>query len=241
TVQTSVLSSKWRYLWTHIDNLDLDADDFLDHIEKFGLRFYDLLKSDLPRVNAWIRYIMSCNVKELELILLLPNKERIPIKLPDNFSSCDSLVALYLGNDFVFDIPPTNKCFPSLKVLHVDAMRPDSKFLNKDNLVSEYRALRVMEVLNGDRNAKSPTLWENTIATLSSVLNDADDYFPAFLHLLHLQLGIDYCFGWKLLPHFLKNSPILKSLVLEKEYPMDEKDEMMQEVNFGWIPLGSVP
>ncbi|XP_017974792.1 PREDICTED: F-box/LRR-repeat protein At4g14103 [Theobroma cacao] len=347
-VQTSVLATKWRYLWTHIDNLDFDADDFLgdrnffmdfvdrvlrlrhtNDIEKFSLRFYDL-KSDLHRVNDWIRYAMSCNVKEIELLLLSSDEEGIPVRLPDNFSSCDSLVALNLGNDFVFDIPPTNKCFPSLKVLHVDVTSPDDEFLNKllcscpvledfsicgdfqyggdydyafkisiptlkklkikliyddfkdeldnefiietpkleylsiqdpsiaffvideipsliearvgightnyvrDNLISEYRALRVMEVLKGVRNAKSLTLRENTIATLSSAFNDADD-FPTFLHLMHLQLGIDYCFGWKLLPHFLKISPILKSLVLEKEYPMDEEDEIEREANFGWI------
>ncbi|XP_022734037.1 F-box/LRR-repeat protein At4g14103-like [Durio zibethinus] len=354
-VQTAVLSRRWRYLWTYIHSLNFNDFhiremegrnqvfmDFVDrvlglrgsrNIQTFTLGFYDFRRqNDLLRVNAWINYALCCNVKELDLFLLLEYEERIPVRLPENFSSCESLVALKLRTDFVFTIPSTITCFPSLKVLRVDAKHPDCEFLStlfcrcpvledlfiyvndlgqdgddqvehtftisiptlkrlkidicrrfenfsdqkfiiqtpnlvyltiqddsmayfvideipslleakvsighstffyKDQVSQQEAHRLLMGILKGIRNAKFLNLSASTTAALSYAV---DDDLPTFLFMLRLEMGIDHFFGWKSLPHFLRNSPILEFLVLERVTFDEAGGELDVEDNFGWIP-----
>ncbi|KAK1551126.1 hypothetical protein Q3G72_030732 [Acer saccharum] len=50
-----------------------------------------------------------------------------------------------------------------------------------------------------------------------------DGNLPTFPNLIRLEAGVDAYFGWKLLPHFLNNSPNLEALILKKEYAEGSK------------------
>ncbi|XVE84334.1 hypothetical protein DITRI_Ditri17bG0004300 [Diplodiscus trichospermus] len=266
-VQTSALSKRWRFLWTYIHTLEFhdfpaldDGNqmymDFMDHVlglcksqnmKKFTLRFHGFEReSDLPHVMTWIHYALSRNVKELDLFLRLGYEDINPVKLPYNFSSCKSLVELILINDYVFALPSTIECFPSLKVLHVYVRHLDCSFLS-ELFSSEIEAYQEMEMLKGIRNGEALTLSACTAAALSHSFALRHD-LPTFPFLKRLEFGIYHEGGWKLWPHFLTNSPILECLVLERESMellLEELDELERELDVeavsGWNPPESVP
>ncbi|OMO64584.1 hypothetical protein CCACVL1_21659 [Corchorus capsularis] len=78
---------------------------------------------------------------------------------------------------------------------------PHSSYI-KDGQISVDDACEVMEVVEGISHAKSIILWENTTAVIGRAI---DDYglLPEFPTLNRLELCIDDCYGWKLLPHLL--------------------------------------
>ncbi|KAK3227517.1 hypothetical protein Dsin_007379 [Dipteronia sinensis] len=51
-----------------------------------------------------------------------------------------------------------------------------------------------------------------------------NDDIPTFSNLIHLELGIKACFGWKLLPRFLAISANLEVLILEMDHGVDTLD-----------------
>ncbi|GAV67290.1 F-box domain-containing protein/FBD domain-containing protein [Cephalotus follicularis] len=358
-VATSVLSKRWKYLWTLIHNLEFDSifcrgkrtcdkscfvkfvDRVLDccqsqNIQKFDLRFYGFSPIELPSVHRWICYSVERNVYELRL--RFPLETEGPVKLPKCLSTCRSLVLLELDSDFVFEIPSSVACFPSLKILHVSARNPDGELMEKlfvscpiledltlygniegcddpltfniavptlkklaiDLTVEEFHYCSVhtfvvkapnleylkiqddtlecytlnempsfcqvyvdvgnmlinqmgatkdevnhaMELIRGIKNTKSLELSFSTMAILSYAFEDNVLIFP---NLTHLKVGIDSCFGWKLLQNFLKNSPNLEALVLKKEhtdssiYPYENELEEPAHVGYDWIPPENVP
>ncbi|KAG4185169.1 hypothetical protein ERO13_A09G213658v2 [Gossypium hirsutum] len=115
-----------------------------------------------------------------------------------------------------------------------------------DFQVSKDEASRVMEALKGVRNAIDLTLPFGTTSALSYCFDDGDD-FPIFPCLLDLQLGIDYCFGWKLLPYFLENSPVLRYISLYRESEtkyttaIAEGKHKEADDTYGWKPPKQVP
>ncbi|MBA0740561.1 hypothetical protein Gogos_013756 [Gossypium gossypioides] len=115
-----------------------------------------------------------------------------------------------------------------------------------DFQVSKDEASRVMEALKGVRNAVDLTLSFGTTSALSYCFDDGDD-FPTFPYLRDLQLGIDYYFGWKLLPYFLENSPLLRWISLYRESKskyttaMAEGKHKEADDTYGWKPPKQVP
>ncbi|KAH7575324.1 hypothetical protein JRO89_XS02G0083000 [Xanthoceras sorbifolium] len=106
--------------------------------------------------------------------------------------------------------------------------------------IHEDEALRAMQLLSAIHNTKILSLTFCTTNVLSMYF---DGNMPIFPNLTHLNLGIDAVFGWKLLPHFLSNSPNLQVLILEKEvieWYCDEVDDEAER-NFVWFQCGSVP
>ncbi|OMO67644.1 hypothetical protein CCACVL1_20387 [Corchorus capsularis] len=104
---------------------------------------------------------------------------------------------------------------------------PHSSYIINNGEISEQEADRVMQVLQGIRHARSVILWENITAAIGHAF---DDYgpLPMFPTLHRLKLCIDNCYGWKLLPHFLSNSPNLEFLEMEKQpaaFNIEEEDE----------------
>ncbi|OMO64583.1 hypothetical protein CCACVL1_21658 [Corchorus capsularis] len=123
---------------------------------------------------------------------------------------------------------------PSLVEANV-GIGPGSRFINNGD-ISEEEALRVMLVLKGIRIARSLTLWETATAAIGHAFDDFGP-LPTFPNLLRLDLCIDSCYGWKLLPHFLTNSPNLEFIKMDKQVPFVDEEEaeiVLDEVTYGW-------
>ncbi|KAL5856305.1 hypothetical protein ACOSQ3_006146 [Xanthoceras sorbifolium] len=86
---------------------------------------------------------------------------------------------------------------------------------------SKNEANRAMELLRAIKNTTFLSLSKGIMGVLFLAF---DGNLPTFPNLIRLDVGIDAHFGWKLLPHFLNNSPNLEVLILKKEendLPMD--------------------
>lgn len=152
-VRTTVLSKRWNNVWTCVPNLDLDCGrdfgyrhcdrgyrhcdrdrfaTFVDRvlcsrdssdIKKFRLR---TCVTDLARVEGWIFTAVRRNVVELELELNAG--EKYTFVLPRSIFSCKTLKVLKLyGSLCIPYAPPSSRCFPSLKCLHVSLKSPGCK------------------------------------------------------------------------------------------------------------------
>ncbi|KAI9165312.1 hypothetical protein LWI28_011603 [Acer negundo] len=273
----------------------------------------------LSCVAPWICFAIEHKVQNLEINAFYntPDEEWLPIRLPQSILICKALVKLKLYSencDFVFDIPDSVVCFPSLKILHFEAQHSNSNlmqkffrscpvleeltihvdiehnenvltfditiptlktleihlesdwvgtqhglihkfvararnleqlYINDDtlasfvidetpyisdasldgcltcfNMLAQYElskdeASRTMVLLRAIKNTKFLSLSEGVMRVLILAF---DGYLPTFPNLIRLGAGIDAYFGWKLLPHFLNNSPNLEVLCLKKEY-----------------------
>ncbi|KAI8558066.1 hypothetical protein RHMOL_Rhmol04G0059600 [Rhododendron molle] len=131
-IRSSVLSTKWKYLWTSIANIDLketyhlagekEDGSFLDFVERvlllhdasdiksLTLSSYQLV--DSSRVNSWISASIRHNIEELDLSLLWKTQPVLPCCL----FTCQSLVALKLSMCWVLEVPCSTQ-FSNLKSL----------------------------------------------------------------------------------------------------------------------------
>nr|POE60917.1 f-box/fbd/lrr-repeat protein [Quercus suber] len=145
SIATSILSTRWKLLWTLVPKLDLDTytistselwadddvEDALPHVvssvlaqQQCGeLQTFRLIWAywrDGSHLDAWLRTAAARKVKELNLHIYSDREENL--KLPPSFFSCRTLVVLKLDGDIDFDIdidtPSLSFNFPSLKILH---------------------------------------------------------------------------------------------------------------------------
>ncbi|PWA71195.1 F-box domain, Leucine-rich repeat domain, L domain-like protein [Artemisia annua] len=111
-VQTSVLSYKWRFMWTSMACLDFS------NVSSVKLSFRG--KASQVFVKKILNYAFSHNVQQLTVTCLLDKKIVFPLSL---FSS-ETLKHLYLvgsTNDNVHSITPTSTWeLPALTTLHLD-------------------------------------------------------------------------------------------------------------------------
>ncbi|PIA31999.1 hypothetical protein AQUCO_04700107v1 [Aquilegia coerulea] len=137
-VCTSVLSKRWRYLWTSISTLNIidqpDKCNVQDRIDKMRFRnFVEMvlllhnptfkhkvclflwMRPHGSRVNKWISTIL--NRKPAELLLDIDHGEH-PLVLPCSIFTCESLTILTLDVDSVLTIP-SSICFPFVKVMNL--------------------------------------------------------------------------------------------------------------------------
>ncbi|XP_059660743.1 putative FBD-associated F-box protein At5g56410 isoform X2 [Cornus florida] len=140
-VATSVLSTKWKYLWTSLTTLDHDDELLLvsfgprnstkQKIQemsfiKFVYRVFMLNVSDLrdlhlkcsriddvSHLNAWISAAVARNVREI--YISLPVKEYNATR---DLFTCKSLVVFTLCGKFVLNVP-TSVCLQNLKILRL--------------------------------------------------------------------------------------------------------------------------
>ncbi|XP_009595863.3 F-box/LRR-repeat protein 25-like [Nicotiana tomentosiformis] len=110
-VRTCLVSKRWQYLWTSIDNLTLLCDSpseaeicvpFVDYafaqrisskIRKFYLDCWDMLSYSL-HIDQWLTYVINSKV---EHVVLNSTFFKVYI-LPQSFYTCSSLVTLGLRN-----------------------------------------------------------------------------------------------------------------------------------------------
>ncbi|ESQ54673.1 hypothetical protein EUTSA_v10027130mg, partial [Eutrema salsugineum] len=134
-VGTCVLSKRWRSLWKYVPRLDYDYrnDRRLSH--QFVHRFLILHKSqqfvhgllesmrlivasdcEAFDIEIWIGYGVEHGLRELELDYF---SEKENIRLPSNIYACKTLEVLKLKNCVRVDVPDSQVCFKSLKILNL--------------------------------------------------------------------------------------------------------------------------
>ncbi|KAI8566607.1 hypothetical protein RHMOL_Rhmol02G0053900 [Rhododendron molle] len=125
-VATSILSTKWKRMWTSITDLDIEFLDSKGHgsrCEKNFIKFFHhvLLSLDgsnldgfrvsckgvspyfkASHVKSWVMTAVSCNVRQLGIYIppLLASRW-----LPDDLFTCQTLVVLKLGYCFFLPVP----------------------------------------------------------------------------------------------------------------------------------------
>ncbi|XP_058216444.1 F-box/LRR-repeat protein At4g14103-like [Rhododendron vialii] len=137
-IRTSILSTKWEYLWTSISDIDLNDNlndtfpqttkweyrNFLDFVDRV-FHFHDesdikslTIDSSEPvnssRVNSWISASMRHNIQELTLSL---SWKAQPV-LPCHLFTCQSLVTLKLFMNWSLKVP-SQIHFSNLKTLEL--------------------------------------------------------------------------------------------------------------------------
>ncbi|XVF67434.1 hypothetical protein PTKIN_Ptkin10aG0120900 [Pterospermum kingtungense] len=194
-VCTSILSTRWRYLYTSLTSLDFDFNydysdafmNFVDRmlfaldrtcIQRFSLRRCHRLGKDdcIYRVGGWIYSALRRGVQELYLDMLDPEVSSgvLPVSLFTN-KTLVKFVLRFPGL-FVMKIP-TKVCFPSLKTLHLENVN----FINKDSilrllsgcLVLEELIIRCYDMWNiTELNISHPSLKRLTITYIDSCGTD---------------------------------------------------------------------
>ncbi|XP_026415877.1 F-box/LRR-repeat protein At4g14103-like [Papaver somniferum] len=137
--RTSILSRRWKYIWTSIPILrfryDKDSSDpisptFIDYVDgtlhrrcfsdndihKFYLRSSHHLNES--RVNTWISNVMSRNVKDFGLVL----EQNDSSCIPQSLFACASLTSLLLRVLRDIDFPEYIS-FPRLKHLRLEGIK----------------------------------------------------------------------------------------------------------------------
>ncbi|KAG7559280.1 Leucine-rich repeat 2 [Arabidopsis thaliana x Arabidopsis arenosa] len=132
---TSVLSKKWRYMFTLVDNLDFDDSfsnnnsfkSFVDRtlalqrdfpIKKFSLKCH--IRKDNEWQKVYVGRLISHVVKRGVLEIELRIKDRGPYRLPHQLFASKTLVRLSLR--LFLGKLPSFVSLPSLKFLYIDAI-----------------------------------------------------------------------------------------------------------------------
>lgn len=203
-VGTSILSTRWQYLWASVPNLDFDDslisenwseldEDREDELKLSFMNFVDrvLLLSDVTRlqkfhlirscddnfdlVNTWICTAIKRNVVEIYLDYCIEDD----VKLPHMLFTSKTLAVLILSDGIMIDTP-SSVWLPSLKTLHLLSV----KYKNDDVAHNLLSGCPVLEELYIDRsglddreilNVLVPTLKLLTIHCLHNILEGEDE------------------------------------------------------------------
>lgn len=147
-MRTTDLSTRWNNIWTKVPNLhfgyipnfcpeyeDEDEDACHKHfmtfvdcvlffpdsskIQNFTLGCIDLY--DFTRIDGWLCTATRHNVVKLDFHLLHIYKynRRATFEFLQSLFKCKTLEVLKLSSNCTTYYPPTSRCFPSLKFLHI--------------------------------------------------------------------------------------------------------------------------
>ncbi|XP_059650278.1 F-box/LRR-repeat protein At3g26922-like [Cornus florida] len=167
-VATGVLSTKWKYLWTSITNLDFDDKWLLKPIysqkcteQKLVMSFVNFVNEVLMRnmpdlhtfrlgctwryshLNVWISTALARNLRELHLFF-----QRISYHqgLPLEVFTCTSLIVLELVGGFVLNVP-TLVSLQNLKILLIQGL----EFSDDDSIDRLFSGCPLLEELSVKR------------------------------------------------------------------------------------------
>ncbi|XVF39303.1 hypothetical protein PTKIN_Ptkin01aG0023900 [Pterospermum kingtungense] len=153
-IRTSILSTRWRYLYTSVTTLDFydhhdSSDSFMNSVDRV-LFFHDMtclerfrlrcggVKTSAYRICGWISFALRRCVQELDLEMNIGDPRDI---LPASLFMNKTLVKLALHvSNFVMTIP-TKVCFPSLKTLHLEYV----DFVDEDSIRRLFSGCLVLE------------------------------------------------------------------------------------------------
>ncbi|KAF9588809.1 hypothetical protein IFM89_016169 [Coptis chinensis] len=167
-VKTSILSTRWRYLWTYISTLNFNSNVFLESTKRLAkdttqfkefvdqvfihnkansiLKFYILYDEkrclEPPRVYSWIRALLHRNIQELDIDI---STDASPFHLPVGLFTCPSLTVLKLKFGYV-RVPlqlPCSVSLPSLKTMHLKSVC----FVDESRTSKLFRNCPVLESL----------------------------------------------------------------------------------------------
>ncbi|CAL9241175.1 unnamed protein product [Arabidopsis halleri] len=128
SVKTSVLSTRWRYIWQRVPGLDLNHTDFRHkRLKGFVNRFLDLdkksqisqlklefdgrkYKTEGSNFNKWVNSVVTRGVQHLV-------NNYCPIKLPGSISMCETLVHLKLVEVGIHSFDSVS--LPRLETMHL--------------------------------------------------------------------------------------------------------------------------
>ncbi|XP_052621149.1 F-box/LRR-repeat protein At4g14096-like [Lactuca sativa] len=175
-VKTSILSTRWKNLWTSIPNIYFDDDLLCPEVTSFKNFVEGVLRSrdssdiikfslsccvfcDASQIHSWISYAIMHNVQELDLCLM----EVDPFVIPSCMFNNKSLEILNIQMHWVE--LPSHISLPCLKTLHLSIV----EFLDDDYAEKLFSGCPVLENL-----VLSDCMWmylENILISSPSLKN----------------------------------------------------------------------
>ncbi|PPD94969.1 hypothetical protein GOBAR_DD08014 [Gossypium barbadense] len=116
-IKTSVLSTRWRYLFDLLPNIDFDLEEDLcrKNIKSYSTDVIENYMCSVDRM-LWISAAVDRGVKHLDLSTSVLPSSTLPIL------TCKTLVSLKLGKYFVLNVPK-DVLLPNLKILHLHSVK----------------------------------------------------------------------------------------------------------------------
>ncbi|XP_058733719.1 F-box protein At4g22280-like [Vicia villosa] len=206
-VRTSVLSNRWRHLWTYLTVFHFDtglyesnhpnskntANCLLDlvgrllrksnHVERLGVEILETVV-DRNKVHSLISSAAKHRVQYLELSLGDRNDKFV---LPRSFSTFQSLSELHLGLMFTLHIPSGIR-FPNLKKLVVS----DVTFSNENSVQQLFSGCPILQELDlCNCYWKSIEHINVAISTLGKLTIEFDDFSVNYDHDMTLTIDAE--------------------------------------------------